>query len=306
MSTPAAPADAPVETHRVATIDIGTNTIRLLIAEAHADGSYQLIDDERVVSRLGKGTSVDRALDPVVMTNAAEAVAHMAEIARGYRVEHLRAVATCAVREAPNQAEFLQLVRDQAGIEVEVISGTEEARLGWISVRNAFDIRQRDVAVVDIGGGSTEVVVSAGDLIEDLTSLSLGAVRLTEEFPDRDPRDGARRVARMRRSVRNRLRRHLRKPATRPQCVIGIGGTFTSLAAMDRLRAHDGTDAPASLDNIRGYEMTRAEVRRWAENLATMSMEDPGPSARIRSLRLPDRRPPIVVPPVRHSEHRSR
>lgn len=265
--TPETPTTA--ERRRVATIDVGTNSIRLLVAEAHADGSYRLLDDEKVVARLGRGTSRATRLEPEAMREAAEAIAHMREIAEGFEVELLHAVATCAVREAENRAEFLALVREAAGIEVEVITGEDEGRLAWISAQAAFDLRGREIAVVDVGGGSTEIVIATGGVIEQIASLSIGAVRLAEAVPAEVPAE--QRLRAMRRIIREHLDAHLREPAISPREMIGTGGTFTTLAVVDRGRGAGRKDAGSSSDNIRGYALTRADVRRVLDQLAAMT-----------------------------------
>ena len=165
---------------RVATIDIGSNSLRLMVADVRPDGSYDLVDDEKVVTRLCRGTSRSDALEPEAIEETAGAVRTMKRIAEGLGVQRMRAVATCAVREAANRDVFLTRVRQVADLDVEVISGDAEAMYAHASVEAAFDLAGADVAVVDIGGGSTEILLCSDGIVSQVASMSIGAVRLTE------------------------------------------------------------------------------------------------------------------------------
>jgi exopolyphosphatase/guanosine-5'-triphosphate,3'-diphosphate pyrophosphatase len=260
--------DAPIR--RVATVDVGTNSTRLLVAEVRPDGSYRIIDDEKVVTRLGRGTSRSHDLDPDAMRETVEAIRNLRAIAAGYDVERLRAVATCAVREADNGPEFVRAVRDDAGVELDVIDGDEEARLAYLSVRAAFDIRHGEVAIVDIGGGSTELVLTSGGIIQHVASFPLGAVRLTEAVSnDKSP---LKRLQTLRRRVRRAFKAKMKQIEVAPRLMIGTGGTFTTLAQMDM---HRGRRAESqSPPSVRGCELHLADVRRHLELLNGLSVEE--------------------------------
>ncbi|MCP3903469.1 MAG: Ppx/GppA family phosphatase [Planctomycetes bacterium] len=269
---------ATPEPCRVATIDVGTNSVRLLVVSAGPDGRYRLLDDEKVVARIGRGMGRSARLADDAMEETARVISHMKAIAEGYDAQVIRAVATSAVREAANREDFLEMVRRGAGIEIEVISGEEEARLAWISVNHAFDLRSREVAVIDIGGGSTEIVLSAGGVIEQIDSLPVGAVRITEAVEDGlSPQP---RLKRMRKLVRNELKAKTRKPATAPDLVIGTGGTFTSLAYIDML---GDPDIHGDVPGVRGHEITLPKLRRHLERVNAMTPQQraavPGLSA---------------------------
>ena len=167
---------------RLAAIDIGSNSVRLFVAEAIRGGTYRILDEEREPTRLGRSVSAHGRLDDESMDSTVAALRNFKAIAAGYQVTSLRTIATCAVREARNGPEFCRRVREQVGLEVEVISGDREARLAFASVQHAFDLTGRNVVVADIGGGSTEIVFTTGNLIESIFSTPLGAVRLTEQF----------------------------------------------------------------------------------------------------------------------------
>jgi exopolyphosphatase/guanosine-5'-triphosphate,3'-diphosphate pyrophosphatase len=266
----AAPA---IRTRRVAAVDVGTNSIRLIVAEVRSDGSYRLLDDEKVVARLGRGMHESPALGDDAMRGAAQAIARMKAIAEGYHAEIVRGVATWAVREASNRKGFIELVKAEAGLDLDVISGADEGRLAFLSVKNAFDL-EGDVAVVDIGGGSTEIVVSAGGVVEHIHSLPLGAIHLTESVRGDEGTTPAARLRRLRNQIRDEVKRRLPKPDRPASLVIGTGGTFTTLGNAElhrRRRPAPADDLPL---NVRGVSVTRAEIRRLIEQLGPMSVEE--------------------------------
>ena len=165
---------SPEMTCRVAAIDIGSNSVRLLVAEALRGGAYRILDEEREPTRLGSSLDSRGSLDEEAMQKTIEALRTFRQIAEGFQATQLRTIATCAVREARNGPEFCRKVREQVGIEVEVITGEKEARYAFASVQNAFDLSGKNVVVADIGGGSTEVVFATGNLIESIFSTPLG------------------------------------------------------------------------------------------------------------------------------------
>jgi exopolyphosphatase/guanosine-5'-triphosphate,3'-diphosphate pyrophosphatase len=265
--------DPSARSTRVATIDVGTNSIRLMVAEARPDGTYRLLDDEKVVSRLGRGSSKSGSLDVEAMKDSSQAIARMKAIADGYSVNILRAVATCAVREADNRDDFLRLVRHESGVDLEVISAAEEARLAFLSVASAFDIRDESVAVADVGGGSTEVVLSTGGMVQRICPLPLGAVRITEMFAEEETTPEIR-LKRMRRRIRRVVKDAIPKPEVPARVMIGTGGTFTALAYIDARRRHRRNERLQRPVSVRGYEVSLAEVRRRMEWLNSMSLTD--------------------------------
>jgi exopolyphosphatase/guanosine-5'-triphosphate,3'-diphosphate pyrophosphatase len=191
------------------------------------------------------------------------------QIAAGYQATSLRTIATCAVREARNGPEFCRRVREQVGLEVEVISGDREARLAFSSVQNAFDLSGKNVIVADIGGGSTEVVFATGDLIESIFSTPLGAVRLTEQFA---LGEGAvvetfqRDIARMEEEIALCLKKRTTRPLFAPHFLVGCGGTFTTLAELMMATKKEG-DVP-----VAGYKVSHAEVRHLLDRLLKMPL----------------------------------
>ncbi|HYD54972.1 MAG TPA: hypothetical protein VEA99_20215, partial [Gemmatimonadaceae bacterium] len=211
---------------RFAAIDVGSNSIRQIVADVTPDGSIRVVDEMKAQPRLGMGVHESGELGADSMNRAVEALGRMAELARQFGAERIEAVATSAVRDAANARAFLDRVRAETGLEVRVLDGEEEARLSFRSALAHFDLGAGRTVLLDIGGGSLEIVLSAGGVIDRLVSLPLGALRLTEQFL----RDGVTpdRLRALRREVRGRLRREIPARDWRRARVIGSGGTFTN------------------------------------------------------------------------------
>ncbi len=139
--------------HVAAFIDIGTNSIRLLVVRINSNGSYTVLRQEKEVVRLGESEFKDNVLIPAAMERAVVVCRKFAELAKNFRADHVSAVATSAAREANNQQEFLDRIRSGAGLEVSVISGREEARLIYMGVSSAQHLGKKKGLFIDIGGG---------------------------------------------------------------------------------------------------------------------------------------------------------
>ena len=267
---------------RLAAIDIGSNSVRLLVAEALRGSTYRILDEEREPTRLGRSVSAKGQLDDESMERTITALQTFKQIAAGYQATSLRTIATCAVREARNGPEFCRRVREQVGLEVEVISGDREARLAFSSVQNAFDLSGKNVIVADIGGGSTEVVFATGNLIESIFSTPLGAVRLTEQFglgegavPEAFQRD----IVRMEEEIALCLKKRTTRPLFAPHFLVGCGGTFTTLAELV-MASKKEVDIP-----VAGYKVSHAEVRHLLDRLLKIPLR----SRRTMAGMTPDR-----------------
>jgi exopolyphosphatase/guanosine-5'-triphosphate,3'-diphosphate pyrophosphatase len=289
VAHPGAVTTSNVELRRIAAIDVGTNSIRLTVAEIGSDGRYRILDDEKETTRLGRGLASTGKMDAEAMDRSVQAIARMRKIAEGYSVELLRAIGTCAIREAENRDQFLSLVENQAGVVVEPIVAEAEAHLAHVSVAHAFDLRSLAVAVVDIGGGSTEVVLSSQGVIERLYPLPLGTVRLTEQFGGPE-QAASKHYDPMRQAIRRVLKRHISKLPFVPQLMMGAGGTFTSLANIAMRRGRAGRAGNSAQPTVRGYELNRSEVRHIAEWLRKMPLRD-----RVRVPGLSSERADIIV-----------
>jgi exopolyphosphatase/guanosine-5'-triphosphate,3'-diphosphate pyrophosphatase len=237
----------------LAIIDVGSNSIRSLVVEVAPDGTTKVVDDQREVVRLASGLRKDGRLSPKAMKRALLALARMADIARARGARRIAVIGTSAIREAKNQRVFLDRVRAETGLRLRVVSESEEARLAFESAALSFDLGDQPVAVVDIGGGSTELVLALGKNIQQDRSLRLGAVTLTERYVTTDPIRG-RDLERMRRHIRRRLRGTKLEGHPAPRVLIASGGTATSLAQI--VMARQGLEGRPVL----GFEMTQAEM----------------------------------------------
>ena len=239
---------------RLAAIDIGTNSIRSIIIEVDPTGKYRVLDDEKVTVRLGEGVNRSGAISPAARERALDALTRQKKIVDGYGVAAIEVVATSAVRKASNGAEFISAVKELTGLEVELITGEDEAELAALSAFHNFDLEGVRHLLFDIGGGSLELITALGTHVEEVLSLELGAVFLTEKFLKSDP---------VRPDEHRKLRKHIRKTLKQAcagmapsalQCFIGSGGTATSLAAMTMAARGERHGS------LQGYELLRSEV----------------------------------------------
>src|ERR671911_733238 len=164
----------------LAAVDIGTNSIHLVVARVDAE-RFEVVDREREMVRLGSSARDMKRLTPAAMNRGIEVLSRFRQVAAIHGAR-LRAVATSAVREAENRATFIERARDEAGIDIEVISGFEEARLIHLGVLQAVPVFDRRVLLVDIGGGSTELLIGEKGETLAARSFKIGAVRLTDRF----------------------------------------------------------------------------------------------------------------------------
>ncbi len=241
---------------RLAAIDVGSNSVHMVIADVGPDGRLEVIDRVKEMVRLGRRTFTTGRLDAAAMDLGVRAVTTFARLARARRVERMRAVATSAVREARNGAAFVRRLRRETGLAVRVISGLEEARLIFRAARHALGLAGGPHLLLDVGGGSVEL-----GLVQDgrplwLRSLPLGVARLSERFlPADPPRAG---------QVR-RLERHLDRTIgpllddarhAGAVDVVGTSGTVNTLVAM--ARAARGVE----MGRLHGTSVTAVEIAR--------------------------------------------
>lgn len=238
---------------RLAAIDIGTNSIRCIVVEAFEDGTFRVLTDEKATVRLGENLLPGGSIVPAAWQRAVESLQRMQKIAEGYGVDLVEAVATSAVRRAINGGEFIRAVEEKTGIRIQVISGEEEARLVSLSVLNNFDMEGVRYGMVDIGGGSLEIVTALGTHVEEFYSLELGAVAMTERFLRRDPvTDGD--LAKLFRHVRGSLKEAFEGETVKVQSIVASGGTITSIASMIMAMRREG------YDTAHGYEVLRSDI----------------------------------------------
>jgi len=265
-SAPPAGAAAAATLPRLAAVDIGTNSIRLVVAEVQSDGSYRVLDQDREMTRLGRGLYDRGRIGDEPMEQSLQTLGRMKAIAEGFNARELRAIATSAVREAANGRDFVREAWRRCRVRVEVVPPEEEARLAFRSVSRHYDLSDRLTAIVDIGGGSAEVILAAGGVIDQVVSLPLGAVRLTERYCKSDPLRSKHWKA-LRRGIDATIKEMMGKPPFAAEVMIGSGGTFTNLAEMAQLE-RDGKVAHA-----RDHAISRAEVVRLLDRLRETPLE---------------------------------
>lgn len=237
---------------RVAAIDVGTNTTRLLVAAVNATGYRELVR-RLTFTRLGEGVDATGRLRPEAIQRTLNTIADYCSECGELDVSVIRIAATSAVREALNRGEFLSAATELVGRPVEVLSGEEEARLSFLGA--TFDLGPGSYLVCDIGGGSTEFVVGSLSDQPDLhaVSLDLGVVRLTERFIRSDPVEAAESMA-LESAIDGTLLGAHMPPTSESTRFVGVAGTITSLAAIklglssyDPARTHG---AVLSLDDV--------------------------------------------------------
>ena len=265
----------PAATVRLAAIDIGSNSIRQTIADVSADGRIRVVDEMKAAPRLGTGVDESGRLGDEPMRQAIAALQRMATLAAQYGVARVEAVATSAVRDAANSRAFLEEVRRETGLRVRVLDGDDEARLAFRSALAHFDLAQGRAVVMDIGGGSLELAMSADGLLERLVSLPFGAIRMTEKFLGRTPRK--KRLKELRAEVSEAARRALPLRDWRGAQLICSGGTFTNLAGMALYR--QGMTSAAG--RVHATRVSREELEHIIHLLLYSSPEE---RAQIRGL----------------------
>lgn len=253
---------------KCASIDIGSNTVRLLVMEEVSGGSFREIESARRITRLGEGMDEGKRLLPHRMESTLEVLIEFAKACRKYGEIPVRAVATSAVREALNKEEFLKMAEEKAGLIVEVIPWEEEARLTVAGALWKIDDPERLTLTFDIGGGSTEFIFSQGKKVLKAAGTSLGVVRLTEKFIARHPVDSAE-LANLQKhletelaSVKSRLGNRL------PELLIGTAGTVTTLAALHK------NIYPYDPDKIHQTVLSRAVIQNIFDGLKGKSLEE--------------------------------
>lgn len=262
----ALPQTAPEPGERLAAIDVGSNSIRLLVAEYDAELGIKVVDEVKDQPRLASGLAESKRLDEFAMARALQALRRMREVADRRGVKRLAAVATSAVREALNGKEFVERVRRDIGIPLKIIDAATEASLSWRSVAHHFPLGAGRALIADIGGGSLELIGAVNGLVELTESLPLGAVRLTEQYLF-EGKSRTREVATLRKKVRRQLKKAGRWREWSNAAIIGSGGTFTNLGRMVLTRRG------LSAESVHGEIVKTAEVEQLLEWLCSLNVE---------------------------------
>ena len=251
---------------KAAVIGIGSNSVRMLVVLLEEDGFTRLTRD-REGTRLFAGLDEAGNLSPESMAKTVAAVGRMADSARKIGCEQVRIFATSASRDARNGESFLRLLRDRTGVDPEIISGEEEAVLSFMGATEVAPPGTKACGVIDIGGGSTELVVGAGDRIDLAISCQMGAVRLFRLLRI-DSAEDMPAVEKAAEAVLTEKWQAVENPPAVPKVWIGTGGTFTALAALAKgIRWTDRSF-------MHGTRISRDAIRSIGEKLAGMTVEE--------------------------------
>jgi exopolyphosphatase / guanosine-5'-triphosphate,3'-diphosphate pyrophosphatase len=264
-------------TRRVAAIDLGTNSTRLLVADAD-DGRLKEVERLLAITRLGEGVDTSRGLAEPAVARVDAQVGRYVDRARELGAETVLAIATSAVRDAANGGEFLAGLERRHGIRTMLLAGEDEARMTFRGVTSARPL-SGEAVICDIGGGSTELIAGDPQGVDYAVSLDMGCVRMSERFLRADPPTGEE-IAALRRQVAEMLPTDV--PAGE---LIGVAGTVTTLATIDL-----GLDEEIP-ERVDGHRLGRARVSAELERLAAIPLAE---RRRVRGL-MPERAPTIVA-----------
>ncbi|XP_073390715.1 uncharacterized protein [Physcomitrium patens] len=292
----------------LAAVDMGTNSFHMVVVRADKQGRFQLMDTEKEDVRLGSGSSDLSVITPDAEIRALAALKRFKTLAQIRKAE-MRVVATSAVREARNRRTFVQRVRDAVGLDVEVLSGTEEACLIYQGVLQALPVFEKTVLVVDIGGGSTEFVLGNRGKPTYATSLKLGHIRLSQQFLS----DGPNKKEELKKEQVEELRRHIRViladsgvidqvQANEFEVAIGSSGTIESIEQMihytvtttsaPQVRVgYQVVDGQQNKGSLRDREFTADELNQAVKKICKVKTVE----QRAKIPGLPEKRADVIV-----------
>jgi exopolyphosphatase/guanosine-5'-triphosphate,3'-diphosphate pyrophosphatase len=281
---------------RRAVIDVGTNSIKLLVADV-AGRDVQPVHEESRQTRLGRGFYETRRLQVEPIAHSANAVADFARTARTHGARSIRVIATSAARDAVNPEDLISAIEAASGMKVEIISGRQEAGLAFQGVTTDPELARAPLLLLDVGGGSTQFILGQGDRTHCAHSFPLGAVRLLEKFPHSDPPTRGEFTA-CRDWLRNFLQSEVRpklEPALRRETdsqsagiqLVGTGGTTSILARMEaKLDRYDR-------ERLEATRLSLEQVKAHRKRLWTLPLAE-----RKEITGLPKLRADVILPGV--------
>ncbi|MCC7263620.1 MAG: Ppx/GppA family phosphatase [Candidatus Latescibacteria bacterium] len=253
------PESGPVR----AVVDLGTNTALMVTGRRGPEGRIEVLDDAHAVARLGKGVDAQRRIADETMDRVCLLLAGYRDRARALGAEQIRVYGTSALRDAANKAEFIARVGRDTGLELVEVSGKEEADLTFRGAAFGLELPPR-YAVIDIGGGSTELAVGEAEHVQAAVSLDVGAVRVTERFfpqlpPTAEELDAA--TAMVGQVLEGLF------PYPEGTTLVGVAGTVTTLGALDR-------NVPRfDAEELNGHFLVASQVEQWSARLLAMPAE---------------------------------
>ncbi len=237
---------------KIASIDIGTNTILLLIAEVNSNSITKILHDEQVIARLGKGVDADRIINQETFVRAENFLRTYKQTCDQFGVDKISAVGTSALRDAANNTEFVAYIKEKIGIEIEIISGEEEAKWTYLGAISEFIERTEKYSVIDIGGGSTEIIIGDSKNIISNMSIDIGSVRITERIlKDSPPEDSA--LIEAHEFILSQIPKEYVNNI-HSTFAVGVAGTLTTLAALHQKLPH------YIPEKVGGYTLTFDDV----------------------------------------------
>jgi exopolyphosphatase/guanosine-5'-triphosphate,3'-diphosphate pyrophosphatase len=252
----------PSKFKRLAAIDVGSNSLHLVIAKVSPDGKFSVLDKMKAPVRLGEGGGKFLHLSDDAISEGVKALKSFAKIAKENNVDAIRAVATSAVREAENKDVFVEKVFNESGINIEVVSGYEESRLIFLGASKSLELEKSKIGLCDIGGGSAELLSANNGELAFATSFKIGAIRMSEKyFPNEDVNQLQ--VEDCKEFIRNEI--FLAAETIKNngfKKFVGTSGTIQTLASM--VLAMRGEKIP---DNLNGVTIKRKEIDEITENI---------------------------------------
>lgn len=248
---------------RFATIDVGSHSILIYIAERGKKGTWRTLVDRAYITRLGEGLRESGYLRKEAMERTVQRLCEFVDLAEKYHVEEVIVVGTMALRTSKNSKEFIDLVKRRCNLTIKLISGEEEAQLSYLGIKSDLKISGERIIIIDVGGGSTELILGRSDKIVRMFSLNMGSIGLTEKFLKSDPvkKDE---LSEAISAIEERLAKL--KFDFSPDFLVGAGGTITSLAAIKhKLEDYDSEVVNAS-------ELTLLEIEEIMEMLRATSL----------------------------------
>ncbi|MDJ0507937.1 MAG: Ppx/GppA phosphatase family protein [Crocosphaera sp.] len=278
------------QTCTLAAIDIGTNSIHMVIVEIDKTlPAFTIISREKDTVRLGERDPKTGNLTKEAIARSLASLRRCKDLAISLNAEHIIAAATSATREAPNGLEFIWQVQEELGITINLISGYEEARRIYLGVLSGMDFQEKPHVIIDIGGGSTEIILADLQETRFLSSTKVGAVRLTNEFITTDPVDEAE-LTYLRAYIRGMLERPIDqlkrklKPGEIPQ-IVGTSGTIETLVTIHAMETLGELPSP-----LQGYKMSRKDLKDMVKKFIYLTYEE-----RINISGMSEKRAEIIV-----------
>jgi exopolyphosphatase / guanosine-5'-triphosphate,3'-diphosphate pyrophosphatase len=266
----------------VAVIDMGTNSTRLLVADVEG-GRVRELERRSTVTRLGRGVDTSGQLAAEAIEEVCATVASYISMHEELEADRVVALATSAVRDASNSSMFLAELRERFALDARILDGAEEARLTYVGACAERPPRDQTL-VIDIGGGSTELVIGNGSEVDFYASIQAGTVRHTERYISRDPPEAGE-LESLASDVRGLIGQSLAGAAiARAGAAVGVAGTPTSLAAIDQQLD------PYDPGRVHGYSLSLPSIQRMCSQLASVTLAE-----RLRVKGLPAGRAPTIV-----------